>query len=286
MNVCVEPIRDAQVGEVAAFLHTRLNPRVPAAAWAATMQRSWGVAAPNHGFLLRAGTDVVGAYLALYSQRPGTAHGRPVCNLAAWCVLPDHRAHSVRLLRAVLRQQGWVFTDLSPSGAVVPLNERLGFVRVDTTTSLVPCLPWPTLPARVRLRAGADAVRPLLSPEQRVVLDDHAHAAAAHHVVLEHGGRRCWVVYRRDRRKGLPLFASLLHVSDPEVFAAGLHRFARHLLVRGVPVLLLEERLVGGYRPAVSRRLRSPRPKMLRGEGFGPGDLPDYLYSELATVAW
>ena len=49
------------------------------------------------------------------------------CNLGAWCVLPEHRFHALRLLKALLAQDGYHFTDLSPSGNVVGLNERLGF---------------------------------------------------------------------------------------------------------------------------------------------------------------
>ena len=41
------------------------------------------------------------------------------------------------------RQDGYHFTDLSPSGNVVALNRRLGFTQLDTATALVPNLPWP-----------------------------------------------------------------------------------------------------------------------------------------------
>ena len=71
---------------------------------------------------------------------------------------PGYRLHGLRLLKAVLRQEGYHFTDLSPSGNVVGINERLRFRFLDTTTALVPNLPWPTWPGRDlhQLRSGAD----------------------------------------------------------------------------------------------------------------------------------
>ena len=45
--------------------------------------------------------------------------------------------HSLRLLRELLRQKGYVFTDLSPSGNVPAMNERLGFRHLDVSTRLV-----------------------------------------------------------------------------------------------------------------------------------------------------
>ncbi len=52
-----------------------------------------------------------------------------VCNVAALCVRDDLRAHTVRLVRALLKQREYSFTDLSPSGNVVAMDERLGFLR-------------------------------------------------------------------------------------------------------------------------------------------------------------
>ena len=70
------------------------------------------------------------------------------CNLAAWCVIDEYRSLGLRLLNALLAQKGYHFTDLSPSGNVVPLNTRLKFSHLDVATALVPNLPWPLWPAQ------------------------------------------------------------------------------------------------------------------------------------------
>ena len=78
----------------------------------------WKADAPNHGFMLRDGQRVVGVYLAFYSERVIAGRVERFCNLGAWCVLPEFRFHSVRLLKALLAQDGYHFTDLSPSEKV------------------------------------------------------------------------------------------------------------------------------------------------------------------------
>jgi hypothetical protein len=285
MTVELSPITDADVPMVADFLHEHLNQRVPASAWVGALQVPWKVAAPNHGFLLREAGAVVGAYLAFYSERPVDGRPERFCNLGAWCVLPSHRFQSLRLLKALLAQDGYHFTDLSPSGNVVPLNVRMGFAFLDTATALVPNLPWPTLSSRTRVSSDPRVLeRDLAGPELKLYRD-HADAAAARHLLISRGARTCYVVFRRDRRKGLPLFASILHVGDPEVFIRSWRDVSRHLLLRhGVLCTLAELRVVGRV-PRWAVPLSSGRPKMFRSRRLEAAQI-DNLYSELTCVPW
>ena len=93
--------------------------------------------------MLLADKKIVGVHLAFYSHRMIDGQSISFCNLAAFCVIEEYRSHSLRLLRALLTQDGYHFTDLSPSGNVVALNIRLKFQAFDTATALVPNLPWP-----------------------------------------------------------------------------------------------------------------------------------------------
>ncbi len=252
------------------------------------MRPRWGEPQPNHGFLLEDRGSIVGAYLALYATRLVDGRREPFCNLAAWCVLPTHRHQGLRLLRALLAQPGYHFTDLSPSGNVVELNRRLRFEALDTTTALVPNLPFPRLPRgeAIRLISEPRGVLDRLGDHERVLYEDHIGAAAAHHLVLARGPDTCYVVFRRDRRKDLPLFASLLYVSNPSLFEAGQRLVYRHLLLRHrIPFTLVELRVSRSRRPRLARMLRSPRPKMYRSPTLA-ADQIDYLYSELVCVSW
>ena len=217
-----------------------------------------------------------------WQAQPLGFHLRRVCNLGAWCVLEEHRFRGIRLLRALLAQPGYVFTDLSPSGNVIALNTRLGFSTLDTATAVIANLPLPSRGVEVVSRPAR--IRAVLNGVDLHTYLDHADDPAARHLVLRQGGVSCYVMFRKDRRKDLPIFASLLHVSDPALLRESFSALRRHLLVRhGLPVTLAEIRLIGAP-PRMSRVLASHRTKMYRGD-VAPDHI-DSLYSELTRVAW
>jgi hypothetical protein len=250
------------------------------------MSAPWRAETPNHGFMLRNGQRIVGAQLAFYSERTVAGRMERFCNLAAWCVLPEFRIHSVRLLKAVLAQEGYHFTDLSPTGNVISLNARLKFRFLDTSAALMPNLPWPTLPRRTRISADPDVIASTLTGAELELYRDHARAAAARHLVLIRGGASCYVMFREVRAGILPVFATILHVSNPELFRRAAGPLARYLLFRHRLLATLAEMRTVRYRPRLSIRLSSPLPpKMYRSGSLEPAQVDD-LYSELACVPW
>ena len=118
MSLEISPIADAEMDAVASFLHRNLNNRLSVSEWLSAMSAPWKADAPNSGFMLRDGERVVGVYLAFYSERTIAGRTERFCNLASWAVHKDFRVHSVRLLKALLAQDGYHFTDLGPSGNV------------------------------------------------------------------------------------------------------------------------------------------------------------------------
>lgn len=283
MTVRVAPLTDGDVGAAAEFLQAHMDGGVTARSWRGAFARS-DPARPNNGFQLLDGTEIVGVYVAYYSLRDVRGVRQRFCNLGAWCVLPTHRAHGLRLLRALLAQQGYHFLDLSPSGSVVGINERLGFRHLDTTTALVPTLPYPWRRARVS-GEPLDLDRTLTGAD-RELYRHHVDAEAVRHVLLRDAGRWCWVAFRMDRRKGSPpVFASLLHASAPELLAAMWRPLSGHLLLRHRAFAILAELRVVGTRPPGSVLLTRPRPRMFHSTTLHPSDF-DYLYSELAWLAW
>lgn len=284
MNVQVLPITSADVSRVAHFLHAHLNTRLSADLWARSINPSWKSAAPNHGYMLLAAGVVVGVYLAFYADRNVGGTRQRFCNLAGWCVLPEYRLFGVRLLRALIKQPGYHFTDLSPSGNVIPMNERLGFRHLDSTLVAVPNLPSPSVPRRGRIvTADPRRIEDLLSGDVLELYRDHRDAPAARHVVLADPGGVCWAVFRHDRPRNLPFFASLVHVSHPVVFRRMFRPFTRHLLLRhGIPATLLEPR-VAGFRPRGAITVRTDRRRMFRSDSLAPDQI-DLLYSEMVAV--
>lgn len=282
----VEPITDADVRPVAEFLRREflnlgVNPTRPVTDWLRAMTPPWSVEQPNHGFLLRADGQVVGAHLALYSERPIDGESQRICNLGAWCVSEPYRASGLRLLRSLLRQKGYTFTDLTPNPSVVNLNCRLGFAPLDTTTLLVPNLQWPLRSQGIEVVDATDDIDRLLSGEHQQIYRDH-RATAARHVVLTDGSQCCYVMYRRDQYRHRSVLASVLYVSNTELFRRWGPHFYRYLLLRRRILATLVEVRVVGHRPPRAIQV-SGRPKMYLGDVIRPTQI-DYLYSELTCL--
>jgi hypothetical protein len=283
----MHPIGDADATRVGQFLHSRMNTRVTAEHWASSLQVPWAVDKPNCGYMLLDGDRVVGVHLAFYSEREIGGRIERFCNLGAFCVLPEYRFHSVRLLKALLAQEGYHFTDLSPSGSVVALNRRLKFRALETDVALVPNLPWPSWPGRETISSDPAVIERTLTGRELELYLDNAGGSAGRHLVLSHGDEWCYVVFRKERKRRLPLplFANILHVSNPDLFRRMSTPLARHLLVRhGALATIAEERIVK-HRPRLSYRLREPRQRMFRSTHLEPAQI-DYLYSELVCVSW
>ena len=281
--VRVRPIGPEDLPRVGAYLHRSLNDRLSPSAWAAAFTPPWTVAAPNHGFMLLAGDEVVGVNAAIYSSRLVRGERRELCNVAALCVDEQVRPHAVRLIRSILKQPGYHFTDLSPSGSVVELDRRLGFQPLDTATALV--VNVPRLDRRFGLLTRAADIEARLEGVDATLYADHRSAAAARHLVVTRGADHCYVVFRKDRRRGLPLFASILYVSDRALFADAFGTVSSHLLRRHGAVCTLVEQRVAKVSAPLSRMLARPRPKMFKSDVLTADDIDD-LYSELTCVAW
>jgi hypothetical protein len=280
-GIAVRPIADADAPAVSAFLAGHLNAAVPPEAWLTLMHPPWASRGPNHGFALVAGEDVVGAYVAVYSER----NELPVCNLAAFCVLEEYRAHSLRLVRALLSQRGFAFTDFSPSGNVVAMNARLGFTTLDVTTWLAPNLPG-LLPRGVVVTRLTDERAGALSDEDQVVYRDHRLAPAARHLLVTSADSYAYLMFRRDRRKRVRRFATPLYSGgDRELLRRAWPGVGGHLLARHGLLFTLAEPRVLGFTPPRALALSSPRPRMVKAPE--PDVLArDYLYSEFTLVEW
>jgi hypothetical protein len=274
------PITDADVPAVADFLCTAHNERIP---WLeAFTQAPWSVDAPNHGFMLRDGERVVGTLLALYSQRQIAGRTERFCNMTSWCVMPEYRARSMSLLNAVLAQEDYHFTVLSPDVGPQEILTWLKFRLLDTSAALVPNLPWPMMPGRTRISADPDVIERTLTGAELELYHDHARALAASHLVLISGQESCYVMFRKDRYKGAPVLAVVLHLSNPPLFQRSLKAVTSHLLIHHGAIATMAELRITGYRPLMSIAVNR-RPKMYRSTDLHASQI-DYLYSELVCV--
>lgn len=193
--------------------------------------------------------------------------------------------HSLRLVRALLKQRDVVFTDFSPSGNVVAMNERLGFQRLGGGTRLVLNLPH-RRKAGVRVSQDPDLLAATLRGRDAEVYRDHRAAPAARHLLVQRGGDYAYLVFRVDSRKRLRLFATPLYVGGDHALLRAAWRQVRTrlLLAHRLPFTLAEQRLLH-FAPPLGAALRHPRPKMVRGSSLPAAEI-DYLYSEFALLEW
>lgn len=285
MSAKKKPITKDDIPQVARFMHLNLNSRVRPRAWADALLVPWAVDPPNHGFMLEDNGHVVGAYLAYYSERLIDGRSEKFCNLGAWCVNDAYRAQGLRLLTALLSQPGYSFTDFSPSGNVVALNRRFKLIDLDTSSAVIPNVPYASSPSACRVTSNRDVLLEKLSGNDLGIYLDHQGAAAARHSLIIAGGETCYIVFRRDRRKRVAAFASVLHVGNPDIFRRFSRQFGSHLLTHyGVAATLIENRVSGGG-PNGSYPLRRARPKMFKSSTLTASQI-DYLYSELTCLEW
>jgi len=281
MTVELSPITDADIAAVADFLHVNYKDRIP---WARSrLAGPWKAEAPNHGFLLRDGQRIVGAHTAFYSERLVAGRVERFCDLGTWYVLPEFRSHSIRLVIALLAQDGYHFTALTPSHKVTSIHTRLGFHPLDTSAALIPNLPWPTPPGRTTISADPDVIESTLAGTELKLYHDHAQALAARHIVLLRGPDSCYVMYREITHKAVPL-AVIVHVSNPQLFHRAILPLTRHLLFRHRLLATLAELRTIGPRPPLSFKVTS-WPKMYRSASLAPDQIDD-LYSELVCIPW
>jgi len=281
MSVELSPITDADIAAVADFLHVNYQDRIP---WARSrLAGPWKVDAPNHGFMLREGQRILGAFLAFYSERRVAGKVERFCDLGSWYVLPEFRFHSIRLLKALLAQDGYHFTSLTPNDKVVPILARLGFRFLDTSAYLIPNLPWPTPPGQTTISLDPDVIGSALNGIELELYHDHAQALAVRHIVLIRGPDSCYVMYRETRIKGVPV-AGIVHVSNPELFHSAILPLTRHLLVRHRLLATSAQLRIIGYKPSLAFKMPPP-PKLYRSASLEPNQIDD-LYSELVCLPY
>jgi hypothetical protein len=256
-------------------------------AWLGTVNRR-GSDAPNHGFMLWAQDRVVGIYLAIYSYRDIEGRQERFCSLAGWYVSPEYRAQSLLLLRAILAQPGYHFTDMRPNERVQKLNLRLGFRYLQAETALVPNLPWPALPQkpageRIRISSDPAVIQATLSGPARTFYADHATCRHARHLVLLRGEESCYVLWRMVARRNLKVFAWILYASNPQLLRDGWRPLASRLLLRhGAAFTVVDTHVAGGrVRPWIVLPKQRQR-RMFRGT-VAP-ETVDYLYSEITSA--
>ena len=275
----IEPVSAQTLPEFAAFLHENLTAARSPQAWVEGLSKSWGMSPPNHGFVLRDAGKIVGGIGAYYAQRTIKGEVQRTCNITSWCVLDAYRKQSMRLAMAVIGQQGFHYTDFSPTKVVGGVLQFLKFRPLDARRAVICNLPWPAIGSKIVTRP--QDIESALTGEALQIYRDHKDFPWLRHVLIGVPGKWCHVIYKRERFKGLAS-AQVYYLSDGVLFDRHFHRLARHLLMRGIATTEVECRFLAQL-PWPSKVRSGFNAKVYLSPALGDADI-DYLYSETMAL--
>jgi hypothetical protein len=255
---------------------------MPAEMW----ERAFEIGDPDEpqGYALADGGALVGVLGMIFSRRQIGGREERFCNLHSWYVRPEHRVHSLALLKPLANMREVTITDLSATDDVRAIARRHGFATLDQTAIALPPLPWTTDSEQCELfdldGANCPAANALSSAE-RAIQHDHGRMDCGQLLVSD-GGGHCYVVYSRIVHGLLPgtLATSLVHyVSDRERFARHHAAIRSRLMQRtSSQCVVIDSRLLAGA--SVPRSLRVPAiPKIYRSGRVRPEQIGG-LYSD------
>jgi hypothetical protein len=275
----IVPIDDDLLEEVVHFLHAHMHPTWPIDAWRDTFRYPWRPDRSNYGYALCHLGRVVGVQGVCYSFQRLNGRAEKYCNLHSWCVHPDYRPESLRLLLASLRQRDCTFTTLTASKATVPIMERFGFRALDAHTVLLPN-PLIAFGAwAVRVSAARKDLLAHVDEEHRQLLADLGPMRRARAILATRDDAWCLCISIKEKRKSLPV-TRVVYVSDQVLFAAWLGAFARSFLRLDRSLLTTCPARYLPRRSLLCPRLAEPRPAFFKSTRLSAEQVT-CLYSEL-----
>lgn len=250
----------------------------------------------RHGFGYYADGKVVGFMGAIFSTRQVGGRPERFCNLSTWIVKKEFRGTSILLTRRLMDELvGHTLVGFTPAPTTCAVFSRLGFVPLESEQLLLfplggPRDLWGAMQGSFAVSPGkvASGLAGAGAGEQSkdaTIHKDLASCRRIHHILLTRGGRRCYIVARRETRKRLPV-AELLYISDREFFwnnrllaHAGLFR------ATGTPVLAVDGRFADPRQGHHKLAVKVPRQRIYRPSRpeIGVTDI-DGLYSELMIL--
>jgi hypothetical protein len=240
----------------------------------------WGRDQSVFGVVLLDGEQVAGFATALFMRRFIRREESPFCCLGPWYVLPAHRAHSLALMAAVLRDRTCTYVTMSPNASSVKVLGRFRFEPLAADFIVVP----PLAQARTLMRLGAaitsraeEVLARVDAVDRRYVEDHRVYGCNA--FLLGRDGDYGLVITKRRTLRNRPV-SEILYVRNAGRVLASFERVKLAILradqcvaVMSDPRILQGRRLLG---------IRKARTRLFRSPQFQAADI-DNLYSEIVV---
>ncbi len=281
MTARVRPAADGDVEPVAAFLHERMNARIPAETWRALLDYPWRPPEVERGWLVEDAGQVVGFMGTIYSDRPTAKRMRRFCDLSSWYLAADYRGTGIgdELLRSGMAKPGVTYQTMTARRATGRKIRALGFSVLDEARSLF--RPGSAGEELQPIRDPAE-IRERLRAEERRMLDDH-HGLDIHHAVIEdRSGRGTWLVWQRKLKGAGIAYHDVLYASDYDFLSAHAAAIAALICVGEPAVLAVDRRMMNdGDDPGTLETI--PLPRWYRSPDVKARDV-GHLYSEVLLL--
>lgn len=283
----IRPVYPDMFEEVHGSLLVRLDSRRPKEEWRRLFDPGWARPEEHVGKALYDGDRMVAFLGMLFAECVSGGRSQRLCNVHSWIAEDGYRRDAIALVLGLRGEGRYTVTNLSPEPHVRDIFLRLGFRVLEQEVLIMrpPLSPAGFMaPRGARTTWGAEAIAPLLDPEQSRLHEDHR--PYARHVVIETRRGLCYALYHIRRRRRIRT-ALLHHMSEPAVFVDALPAVRAHLFKRhGALMIEADPRLLRGVTVPCSFRIRRRYPRLFKPagpSGEGAPVVPN-LYSELVLL--
>ena len=247
--------------------------------WRNLFIRRWDNKEDYFGYMLVDNDKVVGFFGLIFCERYINNNKSKFCNLTSWIVEPEYRAHSLSLLKPVLRLEGYTLTNFTAVEQVYKIFKRFGFKELGAKVNII--LPLPLSNSffkKCDVLFDRDEIALHLSPGDLKIYNDHFHFKSRY-ILLISGRGSCFIVVTRVYRKKIP-FAYVHYIGNLDLFVGHINK-AKFSIIRKLKVaaLLVDERLLRKKKLPFAVNYNMPLPKLYRSETLSRYDI-DSLYSE------
>ena len=206
---------------------------------------------PRYGYLLRAGSEIVGCLLLIVSL--DCVSGTLRANVSSWYAKPNFRSLAAMLVSVAFKRKDFTFINISPAPHTVPILEAQGYKRYAAGQFIA--LPALTLSAfRTRVRPIDKVGESVILPhEERALLERHVGYGALSLVCSTGDDHQPFVFLRRRLLGGRLPAAQLMWCRDVTAFQHVAGALGRCLLRHGIAAVSIDANgplanLLGTYR--------------------------------------
>lgn len=224
---------------------------------------------PHYGYVIQAGSDIVGALLMIFSREQEDGRTAIRCNLSSWCVDDAYRSYGPLLVNAATRDKTVTYFNISPETLTRATVEAQGFEKYCEGLFLcLPLLSWRPFD-RVSCRDGQTAPAGHASARDLELMRGHAGLDCLSLWCEADGEAHPFIFVQARRFRGLLAAAHVVYCPDTAMIARFAGPIGRWLAARGIFVLTVDAHaplrgLRGWFKPnAMPKYFKGPhRPRL------------------------